>query len=135
MITVRSFACGFVAVSLALTGCGAQTEATPSGPDDDLTTIELGHRPTPDNATFKQIASMLDMLQATCVGNTRAQLADATVRIVTALDEKGVRVTPTKVLGDAVTGLGFFGKYPVDECRPMFEQLLQVYERGPDPTG
>ena len=118
---------------LVVAGCGAGNKPVgpaPSGPDNDLATIELRHRPSADDSTLAKISSILDDLQEVCTGNTRVQLADAVTHVVGTLGEKDVRVTPTQVLEAARTGSEVFGPYPVDECRPMFGVLIQLYKRG-----
>jgi hypothetical protein len=127
-------------VWLALTGCGGTKDAPDPdknlamrgtkdalGPDKNLAMIELGYRPSANDSTLVHITSMLDKLQAVCVGNSRLQLADATATSVKALDGKGFHVPPTKVLDAAVTGSRVFGNIPVDDCRPMFPILVRDY--------
>ncbi|MGH3136993.1 MAG: hypothetical protein ACRDPV_10940 [Gaiellaceae bacterium] len=123
--STMSLLCFAVTVSLASTGCGGAKEVP--GPDKGLATIERGFQLSSDESTLDRITAMLDKLQTVCVGNSRVQLADATASAVQALDRKGLRVPPTQVLTDAVTGSGIFGNIPVDDCRPMFPMLVRHY--------
>jgi hypothetical protein len=129
----RRYIVAVLLLVLVLSGCAGEDEA-PSGPDNDLATIELGHRPSATDETLIEVRSMLDTLEAVCTGNTRLQIADATAGVIKYLDEKeDVDVTPTQVMEDAITASDAWaaGNQSGDlDCRDLFALLVPLYASG-----
>ena len=88
-----------------------------TGPAADLTALQLGHRPGPTNAMLRRIDSLLELLEADCPANTRAELADLTRETIRTLARSGIGVRPNGVLG-GVVGSSHMGATP--GCRPFF---------------
>jgi ABC-type phosphate/phosphonate transport system substrate-binding protein len=132
---VRRTVVALALATLAVAGCTSESSdnGQSSGPDSDLATFELGHRPSEGDATLERISEMLTTLEGVCTDNTRLQLADATAGVISLLDEKGIEVTPTQVLEDAVTASDAYAIGPPGrtvDCLNLFALLGLSYESG-----
>lgn len=96
---------------------------SPTSPETRLATLQLGPRPDHANSTVKRFSALLDILGADCPSDTRRDLADLTIRSVTALRRGGIPATPTEVLGGVLGSPGIGGS---DVCARFFSGYVAV---------
>jgi len=87
----------------------------------DLTAIQLGHRPGPENAMLRRIDSLLELLEADCPANTRRRLGTLTLATIRTLRRDGIAVAPNGVLG-GVVGSTTIGS--TADCRAFFTAFV-----------
>jgi hypothetical protein len=117
-------------MALLVSACGGSAA---KGPDNDLATIELGHRPDGDDPTLAHIARQLDILEDTCTANTRTRLADFVANTMNIVEDKSAySVTPVQVLDDAVTASDAYAasQSGTVDCLNMFVFLAMEYQGG-----
>jgi len=121
----RLLAAGLVALALTgayevqkhREGARAATGLPTAGVAADLTAIQLGHRPGPQNAMLRRIDSLLELLEADCPANSRQQLGALTRAAIGTLRRDGISVAPNGVLG-GVVGSTTIGS--TADCREFF---------------
>ena len=92
-----------------------------SSPETRLATLQLSGRPDHVDSTVKRFAGLLDILGGDCPADTRAGLADLTVRSVRSLRRQGIAATPTEVLGGV---LGFVDIGATAHCTRFFARYV-----------
>jgi len=92
------------------------------GPAADLTAVQLGYRPGPQNTMLRRIDSLLELLEADCPANTRRGLAHLTMETIHTLARSGIAVLPNAVLG-GVVGSTHIGA--TADCRVFFRRYAE----------
>ena len=113
-------------IALLVAGCGGGGSSessdqviTAAHSPEDLATIELGHRPSADDATLRQISVLLDKLRV--CANTRRQLVDFTADAYQGLDDAGIHESPTEILEVVTRGINEPDALPPDkDCEVNF---------------
>ena len=96
---------------------GGSSTVEAYAPEDDLATIQLGHRPDADDSTLLRITYLLDRMQEECPANTRRQLADFTANVMRQLEAVGVAATPKEILTDVRESSSL---QEFDDCLDLF---------------
>ncbi len=131
---MRVVAAALAAVALTA-AYGVQEHRTPgrpiqalptTGPAAELTALQLGHHPGPQNAMLRRIDSLLELLEADCPADTRRRLERLTLRSIRELRAAGLAAAPNGVLG-GVVGSQTIGS--TQDCAVFFRRFV-AKEKG-----
>jgi hypothetical protein len=107
-------------------GSAAAAGLPTTGVAADLTAVQLGHRPGAQNAMLRRIDSLLELLEADCPADSRAELGALTREAIRTLRRDGVAVAPNGVLG-GVVGSPAIGS--TAHCRGFFAAYVAKLRR------